>query len=174
MRRMKWAPEDRLNALVAKLLATQPDPPRTVRVSDMMKTDISLLGLLVFPAILAAGALVAHQKALTVGLLGFASLVLLFSVVAQQGSDARHSLQLGIAATGEITRVVPGFRASKIVTVRVDGPTGTTETQLIRTAGANVLVEGDTVQVMLDPQTRLVLLILWLVKPSSLYAPPSS
>lgn len=171
---MQWAPEDRLNAFAGTLLASQPDPPRTVRMTDMLKTDVSLLGLVVFPALLAVGALVTHQNLLTMGLLGFASVALVFSVFAQQGSDARHALQTGISATGEITRVVSGYRGSKIVTVRVDGPSGTTETQLVRSGAANVLVEGDTVQVMLDPQTRLVVLILWLVKPSPLYAPPSS
>ncbi len=171
--RVNRAPEDRLNAFAARLLAAQPDPPRTVGLADILKTDISLLGLVVLPAVLAAGGLVAHQQALAFGLLGVGGLVLVFSVVAQQGSDARRALQQGIAGAGEITRVVPGFRASKIVTIRVDGPSGTTETQLARSGGANVLVEGDTVQVMLDPQTRQVLLVLGLLKPSPLYAPPS-
>ena len=45
--------------------------------ADMLKTDYAFLGLLVLPAILAAGGLVTHQLALALGLVGLGFLLIL-------------------------------------------------------------------------------------------------
>jgi hypothetical protein len=170
---MKWAPEDRLNAYAATLLAEQPDPPRRVSVGSIVAANFSLAGLLLIPALLFVGGIVWSPKLLPFALLATGAVALVAAIQAQRIVVARGALQAGVAATGEITRVDPGFRASKIVTVRVDAAGTVTETKIARAGAANVLVQGDTVQLMLDPQTRQILLVLGLLKPSPLYAPPS-
>jgi hypothetical protein len=170
---MKWAPEDRLNAYAATLLAEQPDPPRTVSLAGILTAYVFLAGLVVIPAALFAGAIVLSGRLLPFAILATGFVVLIAATQAQQIAVARNALQAGVAATGEVSRVDRGFRAAKILTLRVNSPGAVSETRTTRSGAANVLVPGDTVQLMLDPQTRQVLLILGLLKPSPLYAPPS-
>lgn len=139
----------------------------------MLKTNASLLCLLALPAVLLAGGFVMHQALLS-AVVGITGVVVIASWVAQQGSDARSALRFGMATNAQVTGVRPVGRGASFVTLKVDGPGGPAESTLGRSGGANVLVEGDTVQVMVDPQTRQVLLVLGLLKPSPLYAPPSS
>lgn len=170
---MKWAPEDRLNAYAAKLLAEQPDPPRRVRVGDIIKTDFLLLGVMTLFVVLVGVGFVVYPG-LPLTFLGITGAVTIASWVAWQTSVARKALQFGLAASGTVTRVEVGYKGARTTTFEVDGPAGAVDTPLVRAAAADVLVEGDVVQVMVDPQTRQVLLVLGLLKPSPLYEPPSS
>lgn len=167
---MKWAPEDRLNAFSARLLAEQPDPPRSVGLGELLSANLPVLGFLPFPALVAVAGYLAHQP-LAYLVVGPSAILLLAAVVWQRMSDARSALQSGVAATGRVTRVEPGYRSGKIVTIDVEGAPAS-RTSMARSGAANVLVEGDVVQVMVDPDTRQVLLVLSLLHPSPLYAPP--
>ena len=170
---VKWEPEDRLNAYAARLIAEQPDPPRRVRVDDIIKTDLLLLGLMTLFVVLFGVGLVFHQG-VSLTLLGVTGVATIATWVVWQTSVARNALHLGLAASGTVTRVVVGYKGSRATTFEVDGPAGAVETTLVRAAGANVLVEGDVVQVMVDPKTSVVLLVLGLLKPSPLYEAPKS
>ncbi|HET7419936.1 MAG TPA: hypothetical protein VFL27_06110 [Candidatus Dormibacteraeota bacterium] len=170
---MKWAPEDRLNAYAARLLVAQPDPPRQVGVLDMLRQDVVLLGVLLFPVILTVGGFVLHAP-LPFALVGFAGAAVVYAAISLQTGAAMNALQSGVAASAQVTRVTIGYRSARITTFAVDGANGPVESTLVRSSAANVLVEGDVVQVMVDPQTRQVLLVLALLKPSRLYAAPKT
>lgn len=169
---MNWAPEDRLNAYAAKLVADQPDPPRRVSLAKILSAYSALAGLLVVPAALFVGAMVMDRRLLAFAILATALVVLVGSVEALEISRDSNALQTGVVGTGQVVRVDTGFRASRIVTLRIDAGGAVSEAQVVRSGAANVLVPEDTVQVLVDPHTRQVLLVLRLLKPSPLYAPP--
>ncbi|HET7339366.1 MAG TPA: hypothetical protein VFK22_07440 [Candidatus Dormibacteraeota bacterium] len=168
---MKWAPEDRLNAYAAAVLASQPDPPRDVSLVKILSAYSVLAGVLVVPAALFVGAMLVDRRLLAFAVIAAAGVLLIGAEEAFEMSKDTRALQSGVAGTGEVVRVDPGFRASKIVTLRVNAAGVVTETQIVRSGAANVLVPEDTVQLLLDPQTRQVILVVGLLKPSPLYAP---
>lgn len=170
---MKWAPEDRLDLYAARLLEEQPDPPRSVSLGSIIAAYFSLASLLLIPVVLVAGGILWDRRLFSFALLSTAMLALVGGLEAQEIARARRALQTGLAASGEVTRVVPGIKGSRIVTFRVDAGGPVFETPIMRSGAADVFVEGDVVQLMLDPQTRTVLFILGLLKPSPLYAPPA-
>ena len=165
---MNWFPEDLVSAYADSLLAEEPDPPRTVSLGRLLRANVYLaLVLLAFPAAIAVVAILFSGGRSPLPFVGVALLssVLFAAALGQGVYTARDALQRGVAAAGQVTRVEPGYRGSRFVTVRVEVSGEATNTRVGRSGASSELFVGDIVRVLIDPQSHNVLLITGVLQP---------
>jgi hypothetical protein len=169
---MNWFPEDLVSAYADGLLAEEPDPPRRVSLGRLLRANVFLaLILLIFPAAVAVVATLFSGGRSALPFLGVAlGFSILFATLLGQGVfTARDALARGVNASGLVTRVDLGYKGSKLVTIRVDG----TESQVARSSAYSALYVGDTVQVLADPDSHQVLLVIGVIQPAPNPTPPA-
>ena len=173
--RMNWFPEDLVSAYADALLAEQPNPPRTVSLTRLLQANIYLaLILLAFPAFVTVVAVLFSGGRSALGFVGFAVLfsALIASAFVQNIYSAMDALQRGVVAAGHVIRIDPAYR-STVAVIRVDVAGVATESQVRRSGASSTLYAGDTVQVLIDPETNQVMLIIGILQPASNPAQPA-
>lgn len=172
---MNWFPEDLVSAYADTLLAEQPNPPRTVSVARLLRANIYLaLILLAFPAFVTVVAVLfsggRSPLPFVLFAVGFAALIV--TVFGQSVYSASDALQRGVAAIGHVVRIDPAYR-STVAVIRVDVAGVGTESQVPRSGASSTLYAGDTVQVLIDPATNQVMLIIGILEPAASPAQPA-
>ena len=162
---MKFAsmlPYYRLQIVANRILASQPDPPRKVGVGDVLWIPAPfLIAGFGFYAIVGAVLLLLDRPGQRAAILPFAAVILIGAALVLVGIVASYAgpLRKGVAATGGILTVGPGYRSGQRGRVRVESG-GRSFDADYAWAGSPALAIGDRVGLLADPTKDAVLLTL--------------
>lgn len=152
----------RTQVVANRVLSRQPDPPRQVRVGEVLWIYAPILtyGFGIYAGFGAVLFFLTRPGA-RASMLPFIAVILVGGALLIFGFFAAVSgpLRKGIAATGEILTVGPGFRGGQRGRVRVEGGGRRFEADYAW-AGSPALAMGDRVGLLADPTKDAVLLTL--------------
>jgi hypothetical protein len=156
-------PADRLQSIAARLVASQPDPPRAIGTREVL-TAYSILGLLLVPDIVIVLALLAVVGPPARPWIVLVAIVMAIFGIAVGGflvSSARTALARGVVAEGEVLTVQPRAWPSygHHGRLRVDLPGRGFEAEYAW-AGSSSVRPGDRMRVLIDANGDRVLLSL--------------